>query len=216
MLFIIALVGVGVEGYAQNITISEENTTLEKVFQEIRKQTGYNVLCDADLVQMRVAKLYVKNASIESVLTQCLAGKSLSYVISKNTITIKRVRSKEPGKQGMEVITGKVTNSKGDPLPGVSIKLKNAPIGVIASPEGRYSITVPELNGSLIFTNSGFSRNEQKINGRTVIDVRLIEEIQKLDEIVVIGYGSASKKDLTGSVSQVQVEDLQKAPGLVF
>jgi TonB-linked SusC/RagA family outer membrane protein len=216
MLLVIALVGFNVEGYTQKITLSEENTTLEKVFQEIRKQTGYNVLCDADLVQMRVTKLNVKNASLESVLDQCLAGKSLTYSISKNTIAIKRARGSQPGKQAVEVITGKVTDRKGEPLPGVSVKLKNAPIGVVTGPEGRYSITVPALNGSLVFSHNGFSRLEQEINKRAVIDVRLTEEIKSLDEVIVIGYGTASKKDLTGSVSQVQVEDLQKAPVLSF
>src|SRR5688572_19654898 len=110
MLFIIALLGVRVEGYAQKVTISEQNTTLEKVFEEIRKQTGYNVLCDVDIVQMRVGKLDVKNASLESVLNECLAGKSLTYTINKNTIAIKRADISQNSKQPAELITGKVTD----------------------------------------------------------------------------------------------------------
>ncbi|MBO9151531.1 SusC/RagA family TonB-linked outer membrane protein [Chitinophaga sp. GCM10012297] len=113
-------------------------------------------------------------------------------------------------------VTGKVTDDQGVGLPGVSVRLKNGTAGASTDKNGAFTVKVPNLQGTLVFNHIGFKKHEEPLRGRTSITITLLEDASKLNEVVVIGYGSTSKKDLTGSVSQVQVEDLQKAPVLSF
>lgn len=114
------------------------------------------------------------------------------------------------------VITGRVTDNKGEALVGVNIRLKNGAAATRTDTIGNFKISVPDPEGILVFTYLGFSTTEVPIRGRTSVSVVLVSNITGLNEVVVLGYGSTTKKDLTGSVSQVRVEDLQKAPVLSF
>lgn len=110
-----------------------------------------------------------------------------------------------------KVITGKVTDSKdGSPLAGVSITAKGTTTGAQSGADGTYSITIPSSVTVLIFTSVGFDRLEMSISDRSVVDVTLTVASTSLGEVVVIGYGTARKKDLTGSVTTVSVKDFNK------
>lgn len=103
-------------------------------------------------------------------------------------------------------VSGRVTDSKGEGLPGVSVVVKDASSGTITDVDGNYRLQVPD-NAALIFSYVGFITREVKVNYRSVIDVALEENLQELDEVVVIGYGTQQKKDLTGAVSSLSEED---------
>lgn len=110
-------------------------------------------------------------------------------------------------------VTGQVTSSDNQSsLQGVNITLKGSSTGVTTDAKGKYSITVPQRNAVLIFSYIGFVQQQVSVNGRTVVNVALSPSDSKLNEVVVIGYGTARKKDLTGAVGSVKMEDLQKAP----
>jgi TonB-linked SusC/RagA family outer membrane protein len=110
-------------------------------------------------------------------------------------------------------ITGKVTNkTDGQPLPGVSVQVKGQGTGTQTDAEGNYSISVPE-NATLIFTHTGFESQEVPVGTNTTVDVQLaISTSSNLNEVVVIGYGSVRKRDLTGSVGSVKAAQLQERP----
>jgi TonB-linked SusC/RagA family outer membrane protein len=114
------------------------------------------------------------------------------------------------------VITGLVTNDQGEPIPNVSVKLKAGTALTGTDINGKFKINVPDVNGTLVFTYVGFKVLQEPLRGRIAINVQLLPETNSLDEVVVVGYGSTSKRDLTGSVAQVNVSDLQKAPVLSF
>lgn len=107
-------------------------------------------------------------------------------------------------------VTGKVTDSKGETLPGVSIKLKGTSIGATTSADGKYTINVSGNNSILVVTYIGFVTQEVVVNNQTSLDIALVSDVQGLEEVVVVGYGTQKKVNLTGSVASVSAEQLEK------
>ncbi|MFD1818059.1 SusC/RagA family TonB-linked outer membrane protein [Pseudarcicella hirudinis] len=107
-------------------------------------------------------------------------------------------------------ISGKVTDKKGVPIPGVNVKIKGSSAGSATDADGIYSLNASRGGSSLVFSFVGYTSKEVPINGRTTIDVQLDEETTSLNEVVVVGYGTQQKKDLTGAVSVVKAADIQK------
>ncbi len=114
-------------------------------------------------------------------------------------------------------ITGRVTDSNGNPLPGVNIIEKGTTNGVLAGADGRYSISVSSGQAVLSFTFIGFAQQDMPVGAQTIINVILSETVTGLDEVVVIGYGTARKRDVTGSVASVNAATLQavQSPNVV-
>ncbi|MDR1865710.1 MAG: TonB-dependent receptor [Bacteroidales bacterium] len=108
--------------------------------------------------------------------------------------------------QGSITVTGRVSDESGVPLPGATVVLKGTNTGVVGDAEGRYSISAPDEEAVLVFSFVGFSTREIIVGNQHIIDVQLREEQLALEEVVVIGYGSVKKKDLTGAVAQVKTE----------
>lgn len=108
------------------------------------------------------------------------------------------------------ILTGKVSDSKGVTLPGVSIKIKGTSVGTTTNLDGRYTIDVPDNNSVLVVTYVGYITQELPVNGRSTLDISLVEDVQGLEEVVVVGYGTQKKVNLTGSVASVSSEQLEK------
>jgi iron complex outermembrane receptor protein len=106
-------------------------------------------------------------------------------------------------------VKGKVTSAEG-PLPGVSIQIKNTNTGVTTDAQGEYTLQLQDQNATLIFSFIGFLTEEVPVNGRTVIDVMMMEDIATLSEVVVIGYGTDSKKNITSSISTIKANELNR------
>ncbi|QHT71472.1 TonB-dependent receptor [Rhodocytophaga rosea] len=113
-------------------------------------------------------------------------------------------------------VTGKVTDSKGEPLPGVNVLVKNTTIGSVTTQDGNYSVSVPPENTILVFSYIGYITQEITLNGRSGIDITLSEDLQSLEEVVVVGYGTVKKSDLTGSVSSISSVELKAIPVATF
>lgn len=112
-----------------------------------------------------------------------------------------------------KTITGTVTDGDtGDGLPGVNVLVKDSNIGTVTDVSGNYRLSVPDDATTLIFSSVGYTSQEIQINGRSVIDVDMMPDIQALSEVVVVGYGTQQKSDLTGSVASVSGEDLENVP----
>mgnify|MGYP003574903804 CR=1 FL=1 len=113
-------------------------------------------------------------------------------------------------------VSGTVKTRVGDPIPGVGIKLRGTGTATVSGNDGRYSLTVPNVKGTLVFTYIGFQTLEIPINNRQQINVMMEPSTSDLDQVVVVGYGTVAKSDLTGSVGQVAMDDLVKAPVASF
>jgi TonB-dependent starch-binding outer membrane protein SusC len=111
-----------------------------------------------------------------------------------------------------KTLRGRITDEKGEVLPGVNIVLKGTQQGTVTNVEGRYEISVPNDNTILVFSFVGFVSKELAVGGRTELDVSLKPDETALEEVVVIGYGEVNRRDLTGSVGSASVDDMIKAP----
>lgn len=110
-------------------------------------------------------------------------------------------------------VTGKVSDANGEPLIGVAVLLKGSNIATQTNAQGNYTINVPS-NGTLVFTYLGYTTQEIVVNNRTAINATLAESSQSLEQVVVIGYGTQRKRDLTGSITSIKGEDIEKSPNV--
>lgn len=113
-------------------------------------------------------------------------------------------------------ITGTVVDSQGQPLIGVSIKVKGGTNGATTTGEGKYTIAVPNNRSILVFSYIGFVSVEELVGAKKIVNVKLLEDAKALTQVVVVGYGEVKRKDLTGSVGSVNIADLTKAPVASF
>jgi len=105
-------------------------------------------------------------------------------------------------------VTGRITDSQtGNVMPGVNILIRGTTTGTISDAGGRYSITVTDPNAILVFSFIGYNTVEQPVSGRNTVDIALVPTTESLDEVIVIGYGTQKKSDLTGSVVRVTMAD---------
>ena len=108
-------------------------------------------------------------------------------------------------------VTGRITGENGEPLAGTSVLEKGTGNGTFTDNNGSFTLTV-ENNANLIFSNIGYETQEVNVNGRSVVDVKMVSSAKKIDEVVVIGYGSASRRDLTGSIVKISGKDIADKP----
>lgn len=111
-------------------------------------------------------------------------------------------------------VTGKVTTPEGAPLPGVNVIIKGTTVGTVTDADGHYALTVPDQESVLVFSFIGYLKSEIPVDGRTVIDVTLSEDVQSLDEVVVVGYGTQKKVTVTGAVATISDKEIKASPSL--
>jgi len=213
ILIIAALTNVTAKTYSQVVSLKEKNTTVAKVLRQIEKQTGYHFLYDKqDVSKAGAINIDVANVSVTEALNKAFEDQPLTFKIFDETIVVKK---KEDFKDGSTItaltIQGTVTDAKGT-LPGVSVKLKGTATGTVADVNGKYKLVVPDGNGTLVFSFVGYTTQEVAISNRETIDVVLAEVPKALSEVVVVGYGTAKRVDLTGSVGSVSSKQLQDRP----
>jgi len=197
--------------YSQSagITLKMENASIKAVFQAIEGQSDYRFFYNDDVTQdAKPVNLNLEGSNIEDVLAQLFNNSDVSYQIFNNKLIVV-----VPDKQALQpaTITGVVKDAiTGEPLTGVNILIEGTLQGVITDAEGKYSIQVPE-NAVLVFSYVGYLMEKVTVGGQTVIDVSLQTDVTSLEEVIVIGYGSVRKKDLTGAVSVINTESMSKA-----
>ena len=203
----------------QNVSISKRNVSLEEIFSEIKKQTGYTfVYTEALLQKTKKVSLTINGASIKQVLDECLKNQRLTYTIVNKIIVIKDQEINVLANFVYEApppvnINGRVTNSKGEPLQGVSVVIAGSKKGTTTNREGAFVLNVPNAdNVTLEVSFVGFQPKTVKVAGQTELTITLENAVAGLDDVVVVGYGTRSKRDLTGSVSQVKTQQLESAP----
>ena len=203
---------VSASSYAQKVSLSVKNVHLKDVFNLLRKQTGYDFLYNtAELNNSSRVTLNVNNEELREVLNRCFRNQPLTYTISNTTVLVRKKTNVLSLMQPLTV-TGKVTDTKGEPLAGVSVKVKNSQVSAVTDANGNFKINVPNNDAILVFSYLGFASQEKKVGDTKIINIRLAQEISKLNEVVIVAYGEQQRKDLTGAVSEVDLTELQKAP----
>lgn len=208
IIFFTSLMQVSAASFAQKLTYVKRNATLEQVFQEIEKQTGFHILySDQKVNDTKKLNVNFSNANLDEVMDFCLKNQPLTYKIDQKTILIKE---KEPSFVTVFAIEvkGRITDAKNQPLAGVNITVKGKTIAAVSDADGRYSIRVEESE-TLVFSMLGFKSQEFAAKGRIELNVTMQEEVSELEQFVVTGYGVKKISELTGSLAAVKGEDLR-------
>ena len=201
-------------GYSQDVPISVniQNGTLTDLFNVIEKKTEYKIFYKTSLVtDQKDVNLVEEHQPVALLLKKALNGKNLSFDLVDKVIVITPSDNNDNSAIQQNKITGTITDaSTGEALPGVNIIVEGTTIGVISDLDGKFSIDVPDQNAVLVFSFVGYLSEKVPVAGKSVIDVKLSPDIQKLDEVVVIGYGTQKKADVTSSVATVKSDNFIK------
>jgi len=225
-IFLLALIlNVHAEGYSQKVTYRGENVPIEKVFSIIKKQTGYGFFFQRELISLaNPVTINAVNEDLSEVLIALFKDQPLEFSIKNKTILVLKktvpLLIQEANLNNIPnlveekdiVIKGQITDTRGETLPGVSIKLKGTTIGATTDIDGRFTINVPDNNSVLVFTYIGYVTQEQTVGERTTLNVKLEAANTALTEVVVTAFGlSRQKKALAYSVTEVKGEEFTQA-----
>ncbi len=194
-------------GYSQNnkVSLDIENTSLKKALSILEKKGNIRLLySESNLPSDQQITIQIKDTKVVDVLQLMLKDTNIKFRVFEEGLVVLSPANKEiPDLQ----ITGSVSDETGITLPGVSVKLKGTSIVTTTDVNGVYNITVPDAKGILVFTYIGFTTREIAINNQTKLDVKLNSSSQSLNEVVVVGYGTVAKKDLTSAATTVTSKD---------
>lgn len=190
------------------VTITSKHITIGQVFSEIEKQTNYLFVFNVkDIDTKRKVELNVRNRAVSEVLNQILEGTGISYVMEGKNIMLINAPQENAGMRQNTPVTGVVKDEAGEVIIGANIKVMGQTIGTITDINGQFSIDAP-ANSTLQITYVGYQTQNIKIAGQKTLDIVLQEDNEMLNEVVVVGYGTMKKKDLTGSITAVNGDEL--------
>lgn len=200
-----------------NLTFRLEEATIQETIDILEKKSGfkfnYNV-CDLDR-KLTLNGNY-QAESLYEILVDISRQANVKFKQVNNNIS---VSPNDKGDHRVEVVlqtstvTGRVTSEDSpDGLPGANVIIKGTTMGTVTDISGNYSIEVPGPQAVLVFSSVGFISEEVTVGSRAVVDITMVPDIQSLSEVVVVGYGTQRKADLTGAVSSVDVKAVENAP----
>lgn len=198
--------------YAQNVTLSVKNVPLEKVFALLKQQTGYSFIWRGQQSSAyNKVSLECKNEPFQQVLKNFLDNLSLTYEITDKIVVVTRKENQVPsgGKdQDKIIINGRISDEKGAVLPGVSVRLKGSTTGVTTDNQGHFSIPVSDGNNVIVCSYIGFETKEITVSNQQTLNIMMKLASASLNDLVVVGYGTQSKKNMTSSVSSIKGNEL--------
>ena len=205
-------------GFAQEkITLKLENASLRKAFKIIEKQSSFRfVYNDEILPANRKISISMQEQPVNNVMNKLLENTSLTFKIVGNdlivisTERIERMLVNTPPPEF--IVNGRITNSKGEGLPNVSVLEKGTTNGTATGDDGSFRIDVASGNAVLMVSSVGFIEQEIGVNGRSTINIVLQESINDLNQVVVVGYGTQKRSDITGAVVSVPKSRLTQLP----
>ncbi len=188
------------------MSIERQNADMISVLSEVCKKNGFQLLYNDEEVAGIKISIDLKDASWEEILDHVFKGTTLGYKVMDDVVVVAPLKGDKtvfslPQATGIE-ITGKVVDVDGSPLPGVSVVIQGTTVGVATDVNGEFRINVPTLKTKLIFSFIGMETEVAEAKQENMV-VEMVEKQNDLDEVVIVGYGSARKKDLTGSVFRV-------------
>ena len=203
--------------YAQSITLKVHNMPLPEAMERIQAQSGYLYFLKGDeIAKMKVSAeitktdlkdamdILTKDLGLEWVINdQTIILRFAAHAVSKQTIASAEIPVQE------RIITGKVADEFGNPLEGVTVSIKGGRAATTTDGEGNYQISLPNGSNVLLFSILGFEAVEQSIGTQNMVNVSLKASVSDLDEVVVVGYGTQRREDVTGSISSISESEIK-------
>jgi TonB-linked SusC/RagA family outer membrane protein len=192
----------------ETLSIDMKNVSIEDVLNEIESQSEYRFLYNKQMVNVnRRVDISVKSEQITDILNGLFNTGEIKYIIRERQIVLSRNEKTSAAQQQSRTITGTVVDETGEPVIGANVMQKGTTNGVITDMDGKFSLTISG-NVTLAVSYVGYLPQEVATGGRSTFTIRLAEDNRNLDEVVVVGYGTVRKSDLTGAVAKVATEDL--------
>lgn len=207
----------------QRMSIRLDNNTVRQALLALEKSAHVKFVYSRQIVQIdRKISLAATDERLASILERLLKPLQLRYVVTGSQIAIVPGPATEevgvsqppgiPNEAAERMVSGTVKSETGEGLPGVSVVIKNTTRGTTTDAEGSYRISVPDYTAALVFSFVGYMNQEVAIGNRTTIDLQMVPDDKSLDEVVVVGYGTVKKSDLTGSLAQVKSKEINAYP----
>jgi TonB-dependent starch-binding outer membrane protein SusC len=217
-LIFISLFQISAETYSQatKLTLNMKNVALSEIFIEIENISEFRFFYDSNEIDPS-SKVTIKteNTAIEEVLNIIFQNSKISYEIVDRFIILTRVGSVPLNKrtfvwQEQRTVSGKVTDSMGQPLPGVSIVIKGTTQGTVTDTEGEYNLTNISPDAILVFSFVGMKTREVNVGNQRTINISMEEETIGIEEVVAVGYGTTKRGELTSSISSLDNEIIER------
>ena len=201
-----------VNSQTSRVTINMKNVNADKIIEEIEQQTDYLFLYDGKEVDLKTkASVEAKNQTVAEVLTGLFSDTDIVYALEGTSIFLMKKNEAKPvpvkNQQTKKTISGIIVDDFGDPVVGANVVEKGTTNGVITDIDGKFTLSVPET-AVVHVTYIGYVPVDIPVAGRTSFDIILKEDLQSLDEVVVVGFGTQKKVNLTGAVSTVKMEEV--------
>ncbi len=211
-LSLVLLINISASSYSQNVkmTIEVKDQKIREVLRSIETKTDLRFFFNDAFVDMnKLVSLSADNKPVSEILSSMFKGTNVTYkIMDNNFVVITPVELLQNNR-----ITGTVTDvSTGAALPGVNIVIDGSTRGTVTDEAGRYTIDVPASNSVLVFTFIGYNTEKVEVGSKTIIDLGMVPDIKSLEEIIVVGYGTQKKVNLTGSVASISSGELESKP----
>lgn len=207
--------GLSITANGQTVTFNVSNVSVQKAMSKFHRQTGYSfVFASNDVDMNRIVSVHGNRASLSNVINQIFDGQNVSYTVEGKKIVVKpqpqqektTVKSTNQGKNNTKKVRGRIVDEKGEPIVGATVKVKGSSDGTITDLDGNYTLAVP-ANSELEVSYIGFVTQQVSVSHKQELDITMHEDNKVLSEVVVIGYGTQRKGDVTSSVGSVKSED---------
>lgn len=223
----------------EKLTLNIRNQPLKEILKKIEREVPVKFAYSRDAISsVEGLSISARNEKLSDVLDRLFKPHKIIYQVIGDQIILSLHReggnkpAREEASLGIQsdqsVVNGRVSTETGESIPGVNILLKGTSVGTVTDVDGNYSLAVPDLTSTLVFSYIGYKSIEVPINGRTTVNVTLVEDAQSLQEVVVVGYSTKKQTELSSSVSVVSGDELRdvtsndvtnllqgKAPGVV-
>ncbi|OJY85686.1 MAG: hypothetical protein BGP14_00025 [Sphingobacteriales bacterium 44-15] len=220
ILVLVACLKVSAGGYAQQITLRAKDMPCESVFREITRQSGYQFFFNKKLIRnARNVSVELNAVPVEKAIQICFADQPFDFAIINKTVVIRKKEQHATVMPDATLATsfsadislsGRVTNTKKEPLEGVSVTVKGTQMGTTTNADGRFQLSVPSANNmELVFSFVGYTAQTVKAGNGTVFDIILEEAVADLSDVVVVGYGTQVQRRVTGSMTVIKSKDIE-------
>lgn len=210
LLLVVSVLQVSANAIAQSkITLNLQSVSFKKALSAIEDKTEYRFLYNENTIDKnKRVTVYAQNEDASSVIARLLRENQISFQILSNNLVVLRQGENAPVQQ---TVTGKVVDASGNPIPGASVTVKGTSIGTSTDANGGFTIGAT-AESVLVVSYIGYNSKEVNVDGRTEIIISLEAADEELDKVVVIGYGTARKRDLTGSIVSIKGDEVALRP----
>lgn len=216
LILVCTLQAVAGDANAQFMNLQMKQAEMPKVFKAIEKQSAYRFLYNYDLLALqKKVDIAMEGASLNGVLDNLLSGTGLSYKVLDSKLVVIVPAESSAIVQGRN-ISGNVVNETGQALVGAVITIKGTNYGTTSDSKGNFNIKVSDNNAILIISFINYEKQEIAVNNADFIKIVLKQQSNELNQVVVVGYGTQKKKDLTGAIATISAKDLENRPNTQF